>query len=92
MTNLHMANDHPSALLSNTELYSEAALLRTYEDEHDVTFAALDNDTLNAIREVYNRELPVTDEDDFILVVEREEFDRLSEMEALIADLLGLED
>lgn len=33
-----------------------AALLRSYEREHNVTFAALKNDTLERVREAYLRE------------------------------------
>jgi len=51
--------DHPATIVENAEGGStvdsrlHARRLRAYEKDHDVTFAALDNDALKAVREAY---------------------------------------
>lgn len=90
MTDLHKVKDHPANLVASS---MEAYTLLLHEQEHDVTFAALDNDTLDAIRAVYDREPSrpggtLVSHTDTI----RSELERLYELEALVSDLLGLED
>jgi len=67
MMDLKNAKDHPMrVLLTEGEKHLYAAspeimvgfigaggCLVTYEDEHNLTFAALDNDGLNALKEAY---------------------------------------
>ena len=108
MIDLHSVKDHPATVVENlnttgprpgvwtnakTQLLSAAADLRTYEMHHDVTFAALDNDTLEAIREVYDREPDLAGmSGEFHEDLTRVELERLYELESLVSDLLGLED
>lgn len=86
-TDLTTVPDHPATLIEGSvrgSLQSErtagtfqaATFLRVFEREHDVTFVALDNETLEAVYEVYNRPGGI-EEYEFI---------------GLVADLLGLGD
>lgn len=53
-TDLKTAKDHPANILrDNHTEYGAAEDLRDYEEANDVTFAALDNQTLQRIREAY---------------------------------------
>lgn len=56
-------------------------VLRQYEAEHKITFTALDNDTLTALREVYEQARLGSGYDG----------QRLIEVYGLIGDLLGLD-
>lgn len=53
MTDLTTRRDHPSAILDKGGRTAAAARLRVHEQEFGVTFAALDNDALTAVREAY---------------------------------------
>lgn len=51
---LTRVHDHPVNLLLKTDVHVDAAFfLSKFEASHDRTFAALDNDTLNALYEAY---------------------------------------
>jgi len=66
---LTTVNDHPATLLThryydgNTQaaFHMAAAVLERHETEHNVTFAALDNDALAAVREAYDDLYPEND-------------------------------
>lgn len=108
MTNLRNVPDHPATVVENLnsvgprpgawgdarhQLVAVSYDLRRYEEERDVTFAALDNDTLSAIREVYDRE-PTLPGGTLVSHTNtiRSELERLYELESLVSELLGLED
>ena len=64
-TDLKTVQDHPAAILrkgptggialptANAMREHAATMLDRYEAQHNVTFAALDNDALKAVREAY---------------------------------------
>lgn len=47
--------DHPARLLDAEDHHSAAAHLRDYEHDHGVTFAALDNNALEYVRQEWTR-------------------------------------
>lgn len=51
MTDLTTVNDHPARILRDLGHASSGKLLEEYEQTHDVTFAALDNETLTALQD-----------------------------------------
>lgn len=74
-----------SAELKKLSAQDACQVLEAYEKEHDVTFAALDNETLAALKEAYWRDAdPDFDES----LSERRRMD----IENAIDRLLGLED
>jgi len=53
-TDLTTVRDHPAAILANEAKDPAGSVhLLMYEVDHNVTFAALDNDALAAVREAY---------------------------------------
>ena len=50
---LTTAHDHPAVLLTERRQEMAATILRDYESERGITFAALDNDTLASLRAAY---------------------------------------
>lgn len=67
-TDLLTVHDHPVNVLREgmkawdyIPFSGPATVIRTYEKEHDVTFAALDNDALQEVREAYNTFLDAQD-------------------------------
>lgn len=75
-TDLTTVRDHPAAILANEAKDPAGSVhLLLYEVHHNVTFAALDNDALAAVREAY----------------ERDDLASLLEFRSAVCDLLGLE-
>lgn len=60
-----------------------AEVLRSHEAEEDVTFAALDNKTLTAVREAYERQTNAEG---------MEAYDAAVDLVSAVRDLLGLDD
>lgn len=95
-TDLTKVSDHPATLLETRpsgvpaldipRILTDAAFLRNYERLMSVTFAALDNDTLAAVREAYSYFSPRSQHFDYVPVAAV-----LWLLTALDA-LLGLED
>lgn len=90
--NLSTTYDHPAVLLdgaANSGPYPtgqvSAAFLRIYEKDHSVTFAALHNDALAAVREAY--EATQAESPDA-----HTNYQRASDLASAVRDLLGLEE
>lgn len=83
-TDLTTARDHPAALLDAAANPYPASILWKYERDNGVTFAALDNDALAAVREAYARmqEAPRNSGDRNLARID---------LADAVADLLGLE-
>lgn len=79
MQNLKNIYDHPAVLLRHYGNPAHADHLTKYEEEHGVTFVALDNETLARVQEAYDNYGKHGD-------AGRQEF------RSAVADLLGLDD
>lgn len=92
-TDLTTVPDHPAAVLANHPTLDavtrgeSAAVLRTYEQRHGVTFAALDNDALAALRAAWA--MPEDAQND---AGRQQQVERWAAIEDAARDLLGLED
>jgi len=87
-TDLSTVTDHPARIITDNfkpEFHAPADYLRAHEDEHQVTFAALDNVTLAGVREAYEQ----------VAAAPLHSLDRERALETLysyVGDLLGLND
>lgn len=99
ITYLSTVPDHPATLLAQQNQKIASATLAAYERKHGVVFAALDVETLAALREIAEEDVhadnPIEKDEPLEEYVRRIgvlETARLHEMIALVTDLLGLED
>jgi hypothetical protein len=94
-TDLATVKDHPATIIDRLREHSTtgfrsfsqaASHLRDFERRESVTFAALDNDALAAVREAYAAFSEHTGE------ITQDEINALITLRRAVADLLGLED
>lgn len=93
MLDLTTVHDHPATVLDQCEgpmfYVIAAAALRRYEQQNGVTFVALDNEALTAVRAAYEHTVAVEetpDFDNYALV------SALDDLRLAVVDLLGLDD